>query len=107
MSEFPMIVYSSTGEIIDQCILALGSDQHFYFGTFEKDDNFCSLLSVSMRQGTLYEYIDKKESIFEGVMNYYTIKVDQKGKIHREECKTTNVRVSWRVSGLEILREWE
>lgn len=101
-----MTIYALDGTIISQQIIAQGSDQHFYFGTFTKNNSLHSLLSLFIKRGTTFEYLDEKNSIFQGTLDYYTYTVNISGIINENKMKINNVRISWNTEGIKVLEEW-
>ena len=102
-----LTIHTLDGKWVSQDTIAQGSDQHFYFGTFTKGNTPHSFLSLSMKQGTMYDYLDKENSIFEGIMDYYTYTINEEGIIRKEKNKSTNIRISWGLEGVKILKEWK
>lgn len=103
---YVMTIHTADGTIISQKVIAQGSDQHFYFGNFTKGDSHQSLLTLSIKRGTMLEYLDKINSIFQGVLDYYIYTVDASGIINEEYKDRKNIKISWPVEGVEILQEW-
>jgi hypothetical protein len=102
-----LIVYSSEGEQISQIVLSRISDQHFGYVTFTENDNPCELLSISTKQGTLHEFIDYRNSIVQGVLDYYTYIIDRDGKIKGRKTHSSNIRVQRTTRKFNILEEWQ
>jgi hypothetical protein len=102
-----LIVYSSEGNQISQTVLSQASDQHFGYVTLSKSDNPCELLSISSKQGILHKFLDYRNSIFQGVLDYYTYIIDMKGKIKENKTHSSNIRVQSRNRKLYILEEWQ
>lgn len=101
-----LIVYSSEGPQISQTVLSRISDQHFGYVTFAESDNPCELLSISTKQGTLYEY-DRERRIYQGILDYYTYIIDRNGKIKGDKTNSSNIRVQWGTRKVNILEEWQ
>ena len=101
-----LTIHTLDGKWVSQYTIAQGSDQHFYFGTFTKGNAPCSLLSLSMKQGTLYNY-DKEKHIYQGVMDYCTYTINEEGIILKEKNKSTNICIRRKYLEIEILKEWQ
>ena len=100
-----LIVYSSEGYQISQSVISQISDQHFGYVTFAENDNPCELLSISTKQGTLSEY-DKERRIYQGLLDYCTYTINQKGEIRKDKTMSSNIRVKWGILKVNILEEW-
>lgn len=107
IAKYFIMVYTLDGKMMSQSVFAQVSDQHFSYVFFEEDHDSNGLLCVSTKQGTLYDYLDKINSIYKGVMDYYTYIINQKGAIKKEKNRSTNIRISWGLKGVELLKEWE
>lgn len=102
-----LIVYSTGGDQISQAVLARFSDQHFGYVSFTKNEDPCELLSISTKQVTLHEFIDYRNSIFQGVLDYYTYIIDRNGKIKENKTNSSNIRAQSRNRKFYILKEWQ
>jgi hypothetical protein len=102
-----LIVYSTEGDQISQTVLSRFSDQHFGYVSFSENKNPCELLSILTKQGTLHKHLDKENSIFQGVLDYYAYMVDRNGKIKESKTHSSNIRVQSRNRKFYILEEWQ